>query len=89
MHNVSTTHLNRSIYWEIQEFSPEYLPFGYGLRKDAQGATSQREGQGELRGKPHRSNRCGASVAYEDQHLRRHEDTPIGLAWMFYEWQRL
>jgi hypothetical protein len=47
-----------------------------------------KEGQGELRGKPHRSNRCGDFAAYEDQHLRRREDRRKGSK-LLDEWQRL
>ena len=47
-------------------------------RKPRQPATSHKEGQGELRGKQHRSNRCEASAAYEDHHLHRHADSKTG-----------
>jgi hypothetical protein len=45
------------------------------------------KGQGELRGKPHWSNRCEASAACKDHHLRRREDSPTGLTRMFHELQ--
>jgi len=57
-------------------------------RKPPQTANSQKEGQSELRGKPHRSNRCSSFAAYEDRHLRRREDRPTGSE-LDHEWQRL
>jgi hypothetical protein len=47
-----------------------------------------KQGQGELRGKPHRSNRCGDFAAYEDLHLRRREGSSISVK-LYDEWQRL
>ena len=44
-----------------------------------------REGQGELRGKEHRNNRCEASAACEDHQLHPHKERPNGLTWMFHE----
>jgi hypothetical protein len=38
-----------------------------------------KQGQGELRGKPHRSNRCGDFAAYEDHQLHRREDSASSL----------
>ena len=49
---------------------------------------AQKEGQGELRGKPHRSNRCKDFAANEDRHLRRRKDRSIGPK-LDDEWQRL
>jgi len=46
--------------------------------KHPQAATSHKEGQGKLRGKQHRSNRCEASAAGKDHHLLRREDSPTG-----------
>jgi hypothetical protein len=48
-------------------------------RKHPQAATSHKEGQGDLRGKQHRSNWCEASATCKDEHLHRHEDSPICL----------
>jgi hypothetical protein len=56
--------------------------------KHLQTATNRKEGQGELRGKQHRSNRCEASAAWKDQHLHRREDSRFGLK-LPYDWQRL
>jgi len=49
---------------------------------------TQGHGQSELPGKQHRSNRCEASAACEDNHLHRHEDMLISSK-LHYEWQRL
>jgi len=57
-------------------------------RKHLEGATSFRVGQGELRRKQHRSNRCEASAARNDQHLLRREDNPTEAKLVQY-WQRL
>jgi hypothetical protein len=48
-------------------------------RKHPPAANSRKEGQGELRGKQYRSNRCEASAVCNDYHLRRREDRLIGL----------
>jgi hypothetical protein len=56
--------------------------------KHCQTAVRHEEGQGELRGKQHRSNRCQASAVWKDHHLHRREERPIGSK-LNYEWQRL
>jgi len=55
-------------------------------RKHPQRSTSHNEGQGELGGEQHRSNRCEASASRKDHHLHRHEDRPTGSE-LVHEWQ--
>ena len=48
----------------------------YRVVGDVEAVTSRKVGWGELRGKQHRSNRCGAFAAWKDKHLHRREDNP-------------
>ena len=78
--NVCSMAVGSARYWVVGDFEMEMVSSCF--------LSCEKEGQGEQRGKPHRSNRCGDFAAHEDQPLRRPEERPTASKLMN-EWQIL